>query len=188
MTIEFREFATHKLEKTNHDDIKNALLNCLDNTYFHWLNIIYNNSRHFNNMSYNYDINKFLKEIHQIANSPNDKLVVMGGIHTDTGHASSLILYNPKSNVRKALEKDVGNTYVSDTYIRFSIELKSPRRLSVLIPGQIYHFLVNNPSILWTSHKTGIFFIYNVPVNFDQETANKLFPIDNFNRPIIRLA
>lgn len=183
MTIEFREFANHKLEKKHHEEIKGALLNCLDNTYYHWLNIVYNNSYHFNNMSYNYDISKFLKEVHQIANSPGDKLVVMGGIHQDTGHSSSLILYNP--NVKRTA-RDARDAYVSDTYIRFAIELKSPRKLSVLMPGQIYHFLVNNPIIQWTSHNTGTLFIYNIPVNFDEENAKKLFPIDHLKRPIIR--
>lgn len=186
MTIEFREFANHKLEKKHHEDIQGALLNCLENTYYHWLNIVYNNSHHFNNMSYNYDINKMLKEVHQIANSPGDKLVVMGGIHQDTGHSSSLVLYNPNAK-RASGANGARDAYVSDTYIRFAIELKSPRKLSVLIPGQIFHFLVNNPIIQWTSHNTGAFFIYNIPVNFDEESAKKLFPIDQLNRPIIRL-
>ena len=188
MTIEFREFANHKLEKKHHEEIQAALLNCLENTYYHWLNLVYNNSHHFNNMSYNYDITKLLKEIHQIANSPGDKLVVMGGIHKDTGHSSSLVLYNPKAGARGASGLNgARDAYVSDTYIRFSIELKSPRKLSVLIPGQIFHFLVNNPNIQWTSHNTGTFFVYNIPPQFDQENAQKLFPIDQFNRPVIRL-
>jgi hypothetical protein len=185
MTIEFIKFANHTLEKRYHGDIKEALLNCLnDNTYYHWLNIVYNNSNHFNNMSYNYDITKLLKEVHQIANSPGDKLVVMGGIHQDTGHSSSLVLYNPSA---KRTASGARDAYVSDTYIRFRIELKSPRKLSVLIPGQIFHFLVNNPIIQWTSHNTGTFFVYNIPPEFNQENAQRLFPIDQLNRPIIRL-
>ena len=192
MTIEFRNFASYTLEKKNQEEIRQSLLNCLENTYYHWLNLVYNNGYHFNNISYNYDINRLLREIHQIANSPGDKLIVMGGIHKDTGHSSSLVLYNPKARgasgargVRDA--NGARDAYVSDTYIRFTISLKSDRKLSVLIPDQIFHFLVNNPIIHWTSHNTGAFFVYNIPPQFDQENAQKLFPIDQLNRPVIRL-
>jgi len=170
--IEFVEFGEHKMNKNKQPEIIEALLKCTsEESYYCWLNMIYNNEHHFYNNSYAYDTWQFLREVSQIANSPNDKLIVMGGIHSDTGHTSGLVLHqiNNKSQPYGA--------FVSDSYIRFSIKLKSPRKLSVLNESQIFHFLTNVPSVLWTPHKSGNILLYNIPQNFDYQNAEMYYPI-----------
>jgi hypothetical protein len=182
--IEFIQFGEHKLEKNKQPEIKEALLNCnLDESYYCWLNMIYNNSQHFFNSAYSYDTWQFLKEISMIANSPTDKLIVLGGIHQDSGHQSEFIVYQNQN------QKKYTNTFVSDSYIRFNIKLEKHKRLHVLNESQIFHFLVDVPQLLWIpgNEKKGNILLYNIPTNFDDQTSKMYFPKVNSTFKIKRM-
>lgn len=170
--LEFIQFGEHKLNKNKQPEITNALLNCAsEESYYCWLNMIYNNATHFYNPSYSYDTWQFLKEISMIANSPTDKLIVMGGQHEDTGHQSGLILYQNN-------KKEPINTFVSDSYIRFTIKLKTHKRLFVLNETQVFHFLIDVPQITWIpgNEKKGNILLYNIPHTFDKQTVQMYYP------------
>lgn len=167
--IQYDKFLGHTLDENKHEEISEALKNCTSgDSYYYFLNMIYNNFYHFNNNSYAYDTQQFLTEISNIANSRNDTLKVMGGIHSDDGHSSSLII-NENNSV---------NQFVSDTYIRFTIKLKSPKRLFVLNESQVFHFLVNVPKINWIpgNKKKETLLIQNIPQNFDKRNAEMYYP------------
>jgi hypothetical protein len=167
--IQYDNFLGHTLDKDRQEEISEALKNCTSgDSYYYFLNIIYNNFNHFNNNSYAYDTQHFLTEISNTANSINDTLIVMGGIHSDDGHSSSLIINENKSV----------NQFVSDTYIRFTIKLKNQKKLFVLNESQIFHFLVNVPQINWISgnNKKETLFIQNIPQNFDKRNAEMYYP------------
>jgi hypothetical protein len=169
--IEFIEFGNHKMEKRKEELIKDSLINCFkDDSRYYWLNMIYNNSQHFSNSSYASNTWQFLKELSMIANSINDKVIIMGGIHKDTGHTSGLILHQPHRNSISH------GAFVTDSYIRFIIKLKSPRKLSMLNDTQVFHFLVELPEVLWTPSKNGTLLVYNIPYDFSEEIATGYYP------------
>ena len=158
--IVFEDFGEHKLAKNKQENIRDALVNCTNvESFFCWLNMIYNNQSHFYNPSYSYDTHVFLKEIAMICASPTDKLVVLGGVHSCTGHQSGLVLYQKTKN------KNMGaiNTFVSDTYIRFTIKLQRQKRLFVLNETQVFHFLVDVPNVIWIpgNEKKGYILLYS---------------------------
>jgi hypothetical protein len=173
--IEFRKYGQYIFEEHGMPDMKHALLNCtnLNESYYLWLNILYNNKEHFFNSKYEYDTWEFLKEISMIANSLTDKLVILGGIHQDTGHQSGVITY--KTNNAYA------NTYAYDSYIRFKVELKNPRRLQVLNEIHIFHFLVDVPQINVPAFvRYGDILINNLQNNLDiAKTYQMYFPMVN---------
>jgi hypothetical protein len=181
--IEFIQFGPHKLEKNKQPEIEEALSYCnsLESSYS-WLNMIYNNQNHFFNPSYSYDILKFLEEIVMIADSPTDKLIVMGSIHEDTGHQSGLVLY-------QKTKKESVNTFLSDSYIRFTIKLQSHKKLSVLNETEVFHFLVDVPKVLWVpgNVKKGNILLFNIPPMFDDQTAHMYYPKLENNFKIIRM-
>lgn len=171
--IEFVDFGEHKIKNNKQSEIKEALLHCAsENSYYCWLNMIYNNSNHFYNQSYSYDTWQFLKEIAMISASPTDKLIVMGGIHEDTGHQSGFILQQVNTMSNPV------NTFVSDSYIRFTIKLKAHKRMFVLNETQVFHFLVDVPKVLWApqNEKKSIILLYNIPKNFDENYAKMFYP------------
>jgi hypothetical protein len=181
--IEFVEFGEHKLDAELRPNVKDSLQNCLnEESVYYWLNTIYNNVNHFYNNAYNYDTYLFLKEISQIANSPQDKLVVMGGIHADTGHTSGLILHQITKTAQPF------GSFVSDSYVRFRIKYKSPRRQFVLNEYQIFHFLVDVPTVSWLSQNKGTIFVHNIPHQFDDEYASQFFPKVHSNKIAIKRA
>lgn len=169
--IEFVNFGEHKMDKDHQNAIKDGLLNCLnDASHYFWLNMIYNNVQHFSNSSYSYNTYQFLQDISMIANNKIDKITVMGGIHSDTGHTSGLVLYQVNQNTPSY------GAFVSDSYIRFTIKLKSPQQLSVLNENQIFHFLIDVPTVLWTKEKYGNIIIHNIPYNFNEIIASTYYP------------
>lgn len=169
--IDFVNFGEHKMEKNHQNLIKDGLLNCLnENSHYFWINMIYNNVQHFSNSSYSHNSYQFLHDISTVANSKVDKITVMGGAHNDTGHTSGLVLYQLDQNIQPI------GSFVSDSYIRFTIKLKSTQKLSTLNELQIFHFLIDVPTVIWTKEKHGNIIIHNIPWHFDNNTASNYYP------------
>jgi hypothetical protein len=158
--------------KEEQQEIREALLNCTDpQSSCHWLNMIYNNAQHFFTSNYAYHTYTFLTEIVKIAKSKDNKIVVMGSHHNDTGHTSGVILHQPSQS------SPPYGCFVVDTYIRFTVKLPSPYKLHVLNEYQIFHFLTNVPQITWTQSKRGSIVVYNVPHDMPEVIALNYFPI-----------
>ena len=172
--IEFIKFGKHdNMLGQEKREIEKAIIECnSNNSFYYWLNIIYNNSTHFYNSNYNYDITVFLKELERIAKSEIDKVIVMGGIHNDTGHTSGLIVQDIGKNEQIGI-------FVSDSYIRFRIELKHPKNLHVLNQNQIFHFIITVPTILWYPKPKGNIYVYNILNYITEEYARDLIPKSN---------
>lgn len=166
-----------KLNKIDQENLKNALLYSFDGvSWYCWLNLIYNNAEHFFNPSYAFDTQTFLREVSTIANSPNDTIRIMGSRHKDTGHTSGII------RIKKNNAPPYG-AFVSDDYIRFTIQLKSPRKLYVLNEVSVFHFLMDVPTLLWTQNTNkGVILLKNVPYGFDESEAQKYYPKVTFGQ------
>ena len=156
--------------------IEEVLKECSkDDNYYFWLNLIYNNAEHFFTSYHSLHIPTFLREISMIANSSKDKIQVMGGKHSDTGHTSTIVLF--QNSPRSAPQP----SFVSDEYIRFTIKLAAPRKLSALNENSVFHFLVDVPSLLWTGSNTkGTVIIRNIPYTFTQEQGEWYYPKVSF--------
>jgi hypothetical protein len=147
-----------------------ALLNCLQaNSFYYWLNMIYNNVHHFNNNSSPTNTYGFLQDIVKIASSAKNKLIVMGTVHKDPGHTSGLILH--QSN----LYSQPYECFVSDSYIRFTIQLDGAYKLNVLDTNHVFHFLVSVPELLWANDTNGVIIVHNIPREMDDSTATHYY-------------
>jgi len=127
-------------------EIEHALKTCATAGFYNTLNKIYNTENHFNTFFGN-ETYKFLQDVSQLANSPHDAIEVMGGIHSDTGHNTMVLQFSPSTGPAHY------PMYVRDFYIRFQIKLASPRKLRVLNPFMVYHFLVLVPQLMYLETK-----------------------------------
>lgn len=152
--------------------IEDILRNCdKDDSYYFWLNMIYNNAEHFSNQNHALYIPTFLRELSMLANSTKDKIQIMGGKHFDTGHTSGIVLF--QNGPRSAPYA----SFVSDEYIRFTVKLSAPRKLSSLNEYMVFHFLIDVPTLLWTgAYKHGTVILRNIPYTFTQEQGEMYYP------------
>lgn len=173
--IEFVKGPNNEVVPTGKEQqyIEEVMTKCdLYESPFYWLNMIYNNQYHFNNSAYGSNTYTFLQEIVKIVKNKQNKIVVMGGFHQDPGHTSGLVVHQAKNNSQPH------GCLVSDSYIRFIIKLPVPYKLFVLNEFQVFHFLMDSPTILWTPSKTGSILVYNFPDDrsMDELTASGYYP------------
>jgi len=148
-----------------------ALENCTDpNSFYCWLNMIYNNSQHFNNTMYAYHTWSFLQDISKIAKSKNGIIRVMGTVHQDPGHTSGVVLHQYNDYYPPY------GCFVSDSYIRFSLHMKETYKLNVLDEYHVYHFLTEVPDLLWTQNQQGSIIVASIPYDMDCNVALDYYP------------
>jgi hypothetical protein len=162
-------------------EIIEALQNCdSEQSYYFWLNCIYNNFYHFSNQAYSYYPPTFLQEVAKIARSRDNKIIVMGNHHSDTGHTSGVIFHQPNATAAPY------GCFVQDTYIRFTMKMPSPYKLSVLNEFQVFHFLTNVPKVSWTVNKRGMIIVHNIPSWISNKVALDYYPAVTGNIRVLR--
>lgn len=108
------------------------------------INAAYNNGWHFSNFI-GYDTNTFIREVQRVADSKVDKIIVHGGIHTDSyGHTSGLI---------GQLEfSQYGTQYypviTRDTYVHFTVVTQGIKAFNAIDTTNAFHFLIEVPHII----------------------------------------
>ena len=125
--------------------IEMALKDCMMKTATsHLVNVAYNNTHHFMMNTFDYDIKGFLIELKNAVDSMYNKVVVMGGVHSDPfGHTTGLFgQYNEYNEFCPAI--------VKDSYIRFRFvfDKKHVKAYKVLDEIKVFHFLVDVPQIV----------------------------------------
>jgi hypothetical protein len=127
------------------EDERASITKCLTepHTFCKEINKLYNNAWHFSSQQYNYDITTFLREISDMISSQYHTLQVIGGIHSDPGHSTSMI--GQYSQYQEFIPATV-----RDTYIRFKIIMdpKHTKMLRALDSISVFHFLTQVPFVL----------------------------------------
>lgn len=125
--LEFKTFRGASMNEYNQIFIRDVFKQLSDpNSFYTNLQIIYNNSHHFQTVPFDLCTTREINSIAKKANSTSKTLVVQGNIHTN--HHSSGVLVDAYSG-RKL--------FVEDTYIRIKDNETS----------YLFHVLVNPPKI-----------------------------------------
>lgn len=159
--------------------IEKALKDCLVNTSMsHLINVAYNNTHHFMMDTFDYDIRGFLTELKNAVDSIFNKIVVMGGVHSDPfGHTTGLFgQYNEYNELCPAI--------VKDNYIRFKLvfDKKHVKAYKVLNDVNVFHFLVSVPHIvqLQLHHRVPLYIHQFYDFNGKVVVKKELYPTSRY--------
>lgn len=125
--LEFKTYRNSTMNQNTQRFITNVFMELSNRDSFHTnLQLMYNNSLHFQTIPYDICTRKQLRDINKKAFSTNKKLIVQGDIHSN--HHASGVLIDAETGQR---------VFTEDTYIR----------VKDVDTNEIFHILLNPPKI-----------------------------------------
>jgi hypothetical protein len=127
MVLQFKTFRGANLNQNEQDFITNVFQQFMDdNSFYTTLQILYNNSLHFQSVPNNICSFKQLRHLSRKASSTNQNLTVQGNVHDNYHTSGALVNYSTNQHL-----------LVKDIYIRLKDEETS----------EMYHILLSTPII-----------------------------------------